>query len=232
MRRCILRGMALVTFAGLLTALALIGPAPAQDKDEPAPFKPDPVADEVQKIALANDLAAYARKTKSPELLVAAARIMRQCRATPGSEKSTTTGSDQEEKAEPVSFLDETKKLLDEAAAMAPKDATITALIDRINKEPRSRGSVGGPRSYTHRPGGGKSRTWNLNFIGGQPATVSVNGNGVNSITLTVTGPAGHYLTWTGPNPTLSWVPRKTHGYTVTVTNNGPGPVQYTMFHN
>lgn len=223
----------LVVVAGCLLAAPTSGPVGAADDQAAAPVKADPISDDVRNIAMAYDLAAYGRTARSPESLVTAARILRQIRALAGTESSSVegAGNDTEEKQEPISLLAESDRLLDEARKMAPDDAVIAQLADRVAKE-KTRGSLRGPRSYTHQPGSGVKRTWNLRFVGGQPASVAVRGNGRNLLTLTVTGPGGHYLTWTGPNPSLSWLPRTTHGYTITVTNNGPGKAGYTLFHN
>lgn len=234
MKRIWVTGMALTILAAWLVGLGTVSRAPADDKKEDAvQVKADPVSDDVRHIALAYDLAEYGRKAKSPEMLVSAARILRKIRTTPGTEKPTIEGGkdEKEEKAEAVSLLEESNHLLAEARKLAPDDALIGDLIERITKE-KTRGSIGGPRSHYHKPGAGTTMTWNVSFAGGQPASVAVQGNGRNALTLTVRGPGGHFLTWTGPNPSLSWVPRQTKPYTITVTNDGPGACAYRMYHN
>ena len=60
---------------------------------------------------------------------------------------------------------------------MAPEDAALTELIERAGKE-KTRGSLGGPRSFTRALGPGFTLFWGVNFVGGRPASVSVTGNG------------------------------------------------------
>jgi hypothetical protein len=224
-----------LTAVGLCgTVLLGRGPVPkagADDKKTEA-VKHDPAADDVRHIAMAYELAEYGRETKSPEMLIAAARILRKIHATPGKEKSTVErGKEEAGDNEPVSLVKESDKLLAEARNLAPDDSVITQLVERTSKE-KSRGAIGGPRSYFHRPGAGTTISTIVRFWGAQPASVAVTGNGRNSLTLTVTGPGGFYLTWTGPHPSLNWVPNAPQTYTITVTNNGPGAVGYTLYTN
>lgn len=224
-------------FWTVLTAVALGGwlslsPAAADDKKSEPVAKADPVADAVRQIAMAYELAEYGRQTRSPEILVAAARILRHIHTTPGKEPSKVEqGKEEPGDAEAVSMVKESEKLLAEAKNLAPDDSTIAQLIDRTMRE-KSRGAVGGPRSYRHRPGAGAVISMSVRFRGGQPASVSVTGNGRNTLTLRVTGPEGLNLVWTGPHPSLNWVPDVAHTYTISVRNDGPGPVGYTLFHN
>lgn len=226
--------MVLTILAGLLGGLGTPSAAPADEKkDDSVQVKPDPVSDDVRHIALAYDLADYGRSIKSPEMLISAARILRKIRTTPGKEKPTIEdGKDEKDDSdEPVSLVAESDKLLAEARKLAPDDAIIGELAERAAKE-KTRGSVGGPRSHYHKPGAGVKLTWNVTFKAGQPASVAVQGNGKNTLTLTVTGPGGHYLYWSGPNPSVSWVPKVTKTYTISVTNDGPGACAYRMYHN
>ncbi len=231
--------------AGLLLALTglLAGqagrPAVAGDNKPggDGAMKKDPVADEVRRIALAYDLAAYARREQeNPNAranalaLITAAGILRSVRTTEGKEKATVEkGTD--EGGTPVSLKAESERLLKEAREMAKDSPDLLALVDETGKV-KTRGALGGPRSYYHRPGVGTVINRVVRFRPGAPASVSVAGNGRNSLTLTVTGPAGHYSTWTGRNPSLSWVPRNQGPFTIAVRNNGPGAVGYTLYHN
>ena len=221
--------------AGLVTLLALSGlPAPAQDKSAKAApameAKESPEGEAVKNIALAYDLAALGRKSDSPEMLLAAAKILGMYKSNPGKDKPKVSGG-VDEPTEPLSLSEEAQKLLTEAKEKAKGDKAIIALADAI-ADGLSRGSYGGPRSYTHQPRSGATLTWNVNFIPGQMARVSVIGNGRNSITLTATFPGGRVETFTGPNPSLVLVPGVAGSTQITVTNNGPGVCRFTVQHN
>jgi hypothetical protein len=218
---------------GLVVLAGLLVGAQARAAEEPSKEKLEADAAAIQHITSAYDLAAYGRKEKAPELLVSAAFVLRTVHVEKGDEKpKVEKGEESDGKpAEAVSLKAVSDKLLAEAREMAAGDKLVLDLADRVTKE-KTRESVGGPRSYYHQPGAGSTLTWNVTFYGGRPASVGVTGNGRNSITLTVQGPGGHYATWTGHNPQLSWVPNATKTFTVSVTNNGPGSCAYTFYHN
>ncbi len=233
--------MTRVWLAGLaLAGLVSLGyrPAPAEETKEKAAKEgvdkdAAKVGEAVRNIALASDLATLGREQKSPEMLIAAAKILRKIQARPGTEKPKIEKGE-DTATEPISLVAESDSLLEEARKLAKEtdNQLCVELADKVAKEPKSRGSLGGPRSYTHQPGAGTVITWNVTFRGGQPANVSVRGNGRNVLTLTVTGPGGHFYTWTGPNPAVNWVPNVQKTYTITVRNDGPGACRYTLFHN
>ena len=161
--------------AGLVTLLALSGlPAPAQDKSAKAApamdAKESPEGEAVKNIALAYDLAALGRKSDSPEMLLAAAKVLGMYKSNPGKDKPKVSGG-VDEPTEPLSLSEEAHKLLTEAKEKAKGDKAIIALADAI-ADGLSRGSYGGPRSYTHQPRSGATLTWNVNFIPGQMASL------------------------------------------------------------
>lgn len=188
-------------------------------------------AEVVREIGMAVQLADYGRKEKSPQMLIAAARILRHIHTTPGSDEPKAEKGEVA-KQKPASLADLSEKLLDEARKMAGDDKTILEMADRVAKEEKTRGALGGPRSYTHAPGDGSVLTWNVRFRPGVPASVSVVGNGRNMLTTTVQGPGGYYFTWTGHNASTSWIPAVPGPTSITVVNDGPGPCYYTMYHN
>jgi hypothetical protein len=219
--------------AGLLLALAaiLVTLPGSRAADSPAKSKEEKSAEAVNSIAAAYRMADAARESKSPEMLIGAAKLLRSISAKPGDVETTTEKGEKVKggEAEPLQKI--AAAWLKEAGAMAPKDELIQKLVSRL-LDTEEQGSLGGPRSYFHRPGVGQTINWNVTFAGGQPASVSVTGNGRNRLTLTVTGPQGHYYTWTGGNPSVNWVPDRTKTYTITVRNDGPGEAAYTLYHN
>jgi hypothetical protein len=220
----------------LLAGLSCLTVGPvvlADEKEKPAKVESDPAADACRHIASALDLAELGRKEKSPVLLIAAARTLRLYPATPGKEKVEVKEGKDELKAgeEAPTMTRMSDELLDEAMKLAPDDKTIAELAQRV-RENKTRESLGGPRTYYHRPGAGTTIVHTANFIGGRVGSVTVSGNGVNTLTLRVDGPAGGHWEWTGRNPHLDFVPGNTGVCRIAVTNNGPGPVAYTLWHN
>jgi hypothetical protein len=226
--------------AVLLTALSYLVLSlgvSAQDKVEPtrkdAAVQADPAGDAVRHIAAALDLAELGRKEKAPELLIAAARALRMIPATAGKDKAEVKEGKDELKSgeEAPSMVTMSDELLAEAMKLAGDDKAIAELAQRV-KETKTRESLGGPRSYYHRPGAGSTIVHTATFLAGRRGSVTVSGNGVNSLTLRVDGPGRGHWEWTGLNPHLDFYPGLTGVCTISVTNNGPGPVAYTLWHN
>lgn len=197
--------------------------------------KSDPAADDVRHVAMAYDLAAYGRDVKSPEMLIAAARILKGIKPAPTSEKVTVTEGDKPGKFEemkPIDLGDEATKLLNEAKELAKNDTVVNELIDRLQKE-KGRGSLGGPKSWTNTIRVGGTHSFNVNMAQGQLATVSVTGNGVSVLTLSATNERGVTVaSSTGRNPSISWVPVETRPFTITIHDDAGGPTGYTVYHN
>jgi hypothetical protein len=221
-----------ILLAGL-TCLTLGLGASAEEKDKKDAPASDPAAEAVKHIASALDLAELGRKEKEPELLIAAARTLRMIATTPGKEKVEVKGGKDElkddDKAPSMTRMSD--DLLAEAQRMAPDDKVIADLVQRV-KEAKTRESIGGPRTYYHRPGAGTTIVHTATFIGGRVARVTVSGNGVNTLTLHVDREGGGHWTWISRNPHLEFVPGGTGVFTISVTNDGPGPVAYTLWHN
>ncbi len=214
--------------------LSVAPPAAAEEKKELTGEDKTAAAaaETVREIGMAMQLADYGRKEKSPQMLIAAARVLRKIHSTPGSDEPKAEKGEAA-RQKPASLTDLSDKLLDEARKMAGDDKTVLEMADRVAKEEKTRGALGGPRSYTHAPGDGTVLSWNVRFRPGIPASVSVVGNGRNTLTTTVQGPDGYYFTWTGHNASTSWIPRPAPGLTtITVVNDGPGACYYTMYHN
>jgi hypothetical protein len=227
--------------AGLFTVLSLGGSSSAQEGDKPS-APPSVVHDDTRQIAVALDLIELGRATKAPELLISAARILHRIEPQKGDLTPEASNGTDQGGGEPPSFKTMAKDLFAEAVKLAPKKEAkaIAALVKQAEAndlvipppEKRNRESFGGPRSYFHQPGAGVVMTWRMKFIGGRPASVTVQGNGRNMLTLRVSGNDGVNLSWTSRNPALNWVPNRNAGYTVTVTNDGPGGAAYTLYHN
>jgi hypothetical protein len=205
--------------------------AAGEDKKAEPEAKPNEAGKNVLLIGTAFNLVEYGRKEKAPEMLIAAARILRGIpQGKEGEEKVTAEGGDAARKTSP-DLVEVSDKLLAEARKMAGDDKTVLELADRVAKE-KGRGAFGGPRQYTHQPGGGVNVTWNVHFIPGQLASVSVAGDGVNLLRTTVRGPGGYSYSWTGYNASTSWVVGRDGNTTINVVNLGGSPAYYTVYHN
>src|SRR5262249_28053687 len=151
---------------GLIVGLGATTAAPADEKGGKPDSAAAKAAEDVRNIALASQLAEYGRQHKSPESLIAAARILRAIRTTPGTDKATVSeGKEEGDGKEAPSLLDQSDEMLKEAKHMAPDDSVIGQLIDRASRG--KRGSVGGARSYFHRPGAGTVISHNVRFVAG-----------------------------------------------------------------
>jgi hypothetical protein len=231
----------LLPAALLLAALAGLsagaGTVPAPAADETKADARAGHADDVRYIAMAYELAEYGRAKKAPEALIAAARVLRGIRTTPGEEKVKVDGAKDEkdqtaEPGEAVSLVAESDKLLEEAKKMAPKDKAIKELANQMANESR-RPAVGGPRSYSYGIRQNVTHYWNISFFGGMPASVTVQGNGNNYFTVESSNERGTIVAQSsGRHPHITWVPAATRTFTIRVRNNGPGPAHYTMYTN
>jgi hypothetical protein len=239
MTKRIWAGIASLTVLGFLLAVASPPGVGAEDpKDESKEQKEAKdkaarrQADAVKDIGMAIQLAQYGRQEKAPEMLIAAARILRKTTpAVQGKDEPEAKGGSAE-KRELTSLSKAAEELLDEARKMAADDKVILELADRVAKEDVTRGAIGGPRAYTHNPGDGVNLTWTVRFRPGVPASVTVRGDGVNTLRTIVRGPAGYVYDWTGWNAGTTWVPAVWGPTTITVINQGPGAAFYTLYHN
>jgi hypothetical protein len=228
-------GTSLLALAGLVAGVGAPASADEPKKPEKQDVKPNPAGADVANISLAYQLAEYGRKSKNPEMLVSAARILRQIKTTPGKGDPKVEGdAREEEKApEPVSLSTQSTNLLDEAKKMAPDDAIVAELVERVNKDKVTRDALNGPRSFSRflRPGG--VHGFGVNFIGHIPADVSVTGNGIAIFTVSAINNEGVLVASdTGPYPHIRWAPAFTRHFTIRVRNDGGGPSGYTMYHN
>src|SRR5262249_15687578 len=178
---------------------------------------------------MAYELADYGRAKKAPEALIAAARVLRGIRTTPGEEKAKVDGAKDEkdqavEAGEPVSLVAESDKLLEEAKKMVPKDKAIQSLANQLANETR-RPAVGGPRAASAGVPPNGTHYWTISFIGGMPASVTVQGNGHSFFTVEASNERGTIVAQSsGRHPHITWVPGATRTFTIRVRNNGPVP--------
>lgn len=229
-----LSGLPLIVLSMLLAGAS----RPARgDEAKKEPPTTSPAAQDVANVAMAYRLAEYGRKHKTPEMLVAAASILRHIKGTPGDAKPKIEApkgeeAPQDEAVEATSLMEESKKLLAEAKKMARDDAVLTELIERVGKE-KTRGSLGGPRTFARRLRPGFVHSWAVNFVGQQVASASVTGNGVAVFTLEAVNDTGRVVAVaTGRYPSISWVPVATRHFSIRVRNDGGGVSAYTLYHN
>jgi hypothetical protein len=224
--------------AAALALLGGLGLGAAPDDKKPTPKGGAPSATgaaAVLEIDTAYDLADLGRAEKKPALLIVAARMMAKHKLVPGDGKATTEGGKEVASSADLSMREQAERLLAEAKSMDPSNEAVAALVAAATKELEAggRGAIGGPKYYSHSPGVGQTINLAVPFVPGQPATISVRGNGRNSLTLKVQHPGrGGWLEQTGRNPSVTWVPVVAAPQVITITNNGPGSVSYTLFTN
>jgi hypothetical protein len=212
-------------------------PAADEAKKANEPAKVDEAGEDVINIGLAFSLAEYGRKNKSPDSLVAAARILRKIRTTPLTDKPTDEAPkgekpDKVEAGSEVSLVAESDKMLAEARKMAPDDKLIADLADRAAKE-KTRAALGGPRSYSGAIRAGHTQTHNVSFRVGELASVTVSGNGVTFFRVKAINDAGVVVSEnSGRYVNLRWVPERTRAFRIVITSEGPGPSNYQFYTN
>jgi hypothetical protein len=230
-------------FCGLTALVVNLAIPPAAPADDPMPDTPEAkkaasAGEGVRAVIVANELVALGRKTKNAEDLVTAARLLRGVMSTPSKDKPKIEypeglkPSDEDTKdVAPASLIAESDKLLAEAAEMAKDDEFIQKMIERVKKMERA--ALGGPRSYTQGIRRGVTHTYHVNMAAGTFSRVAVSSPSGNTLTLRVVGDGGVRAgESTGPAPSIVWTPTKTHGWTIYVTNDGPGFCNYTLYHN
>ena len=229
-KRFLIAVVSVVLLGGVVAVL------PAADPPKDAP-KSTPAGDDCRNIALAYELAEYGDINKSPETLIAAARILRNIKPVPGADKVTLEAPQGEkpekfEEGKPTDLMAESDRLLNKAKEMAKNDTLINELIDRLQKE-KGRGSLGGPRQWSGALRTGYVAAFDVNMVVGQVANISVTGNGVAVFTLSATNEKGVVVaSSTGHNPAISWVPVETRPFTVRIHNDAGGLSSYTVYHN
>lgn len=207
----------------------------------------------VEQIGRALKIAEEGRSSKSPELLVAAASLLR--KAPPVSQGKDATFEREDESGKPVKepeklematpaelsdkFLDEAKALaseLEKAKKLTAEQAkAVVELADLVAKQPLERGAFGGPKYYrdviTPR---GYSRV-SVPFVKGWPGAITV--RSVAPVRVTVKYGTTTVASFQGTVVQITWMaggPGKamTQNFSISIQNLAPGTNAYQLITN
>ncbi|MCE9530503.1 MAG: hypothetical protein K8T89_05140 [Planctomycetes bacterium] len=132
-----------IFIAGLF---ALSTASVARSDDSIRPSKPDPSAKAAAELRAAYTMARLGRESKSPELLLAAARVIGTTNTMKLDVKEAKTNSKEQED----DVLAEVTGLIKEAKGLAGDNAAVKTLADLIEKDVKEfkRGAEGGPKKH------------------------------------------------------------------------------------
>lgn len=186
--------------------------------------KANDAADKVQKVALAHSLIRYARKSKAPEGLITAARILAEVGGEKLEAKPTSVADPKAPKAgkkdKPVAD-NSPKALLAEAKKLSGDDPAIVKLANSVEL---SRGAVGGPKRAAHSVNALGTDSFSVTFRGGEVARVAISGDGDTRLDLFIYDEFGNLVdsrVGPGDDAMASWVPKWTGKFTIKVVNRG-----------
>lgn len=231
----------------LTSALMLGNPGFGEDKEVDSP-EADKVAEIVESLGLAAQLAAYGRGElndatglrdfTSAEALVAAGGLtLRAYKETAGQVKKPTAEILEDGKAvvddeEKSTLEDDAEELFEEARSLATDKTAIEMKIKQA-KLITSRGAVGGPQVINRTVKTGKTHNLKIGFEPNSRATVSMRGTGKTQ--FEVVGEKGKVL-WhsMGTFGVYQWHTGKkgVRDITIRVINKGGPPVAYTVITN
>ncbi|MCS6969340.1 MAG: hypothetical protein RMJ44_12360 [Cytophagales bacterium] len=188
-------------------------------------------------LAMAQSLAVYGKRNNSVEALVLAAKILRQlpsCSKLEISKKSEGEGKATEKGSSAMIVLDEAT-LLAEAQRIAGKDKILNGLIASVEKTPKFRGAVGGPRIAYERVLAFDTDSYLIPFVGGRRAYVAVNGDGDTDLDLYVYDENGNLIDKDDDyldRCVVEWYPKWTGVFIIKVKNRGSVYNNYSIMTN
>ncbi len=194
-------------------------------------------------ISAARQMAEYGREHKSPEALIAAAKVLGTSEFAQG-KVAPESKVGKAEKVTGTEGLDEANKLLDEATKLAKTDH-LKGVIAQVRDDLKEvkRGAIGGPRTFngffTGTPND-RMDTYYIRVYGGESTYVSVGGynasQGGLDLDLSVVNSNGQVVasdSSVGPNGNVSFYAPYDGNYTIRVTNFNPNiACRYTLSHN
>jgi len=181
-------------------------------------------ADKVHKLALAMSLVQYGRKSKAPEALITAARILAEVGGDKLDAKPTTTADAKApaggKKTKPEAD-NSPKALLAEAKRLSGDDPAIVKLANSVEL---SRGAAGGPKRAVNTLDAFSTDSYTVTFRGGEVARVAISGDGDTRLDLYIYDEFGNLIesrVGPGDDAMASWVPKWTGPFTIKVVNRG-----------
>lgn len=212
--------------------------------DDPAPVE-TPESRAIARLSSAYDLAELGRDTKSPEALIAAARILRETKPPEFDDetKPQIVGPGGVERpAPPKSLLDDAEALLAEARALAkslvednkmtPADAgAVETLAKRVDSIPSFRGAQGGPHTFWGQLKPGQTAIYQLRFEKRDFVRVAAQGTTHMQLEVKHSPKADGHVAW-GKQPRVEFLGGKDNEYRIRLTNKGPVLTQFRLFTN
>lgn len=193
-----------------------------------------PASEQMVRLRLASDLAAYGYQTYSASALVEAARILNEIptrELTPESfEKGEGTADDKAQKAE---FTVE--QLLKDAREYADGDAALLAMADKVTVSSATRGSASGAISQSDCVNANSTDVYTIRFVGQQTAEVLVIGDGDTDLDLYIYDSNGNLIEKDDDYTDscyCSWTPKWTGPFKVKIMNRGGVCNYYTLYTN
>lgn len=177
----------------------------------------------VRNLALAGELAKYGAENENPVALYLAAQIMKDNQGAEKAQTKTTTGEGAEAAAG-EGELASPAALLEQAGALAKKDARLLAMIDAETKREGSRSRVGGAARHIDRVQPNHTDVYEITFRGDEEAAVYVEGDGDNDLDLYVYDENGNLVgrdVDRGDVCLVTWTPAWTGKFTVKIKNLG-----------
>ncbi len=171
----------------------------AQDKsgENVQPTEPTAEVSAVGKVALAQDLFAYAQEGKNAVAALAAAQIMQGVDAKDVEREKTTSDNEDmagvTEEADGADAPMDAEAMLTAALEYAGGDPAVTGLIEDAQAE-GSRGRIGGASRTLSRLPAGKIDLFKVPFYGGRFAELAVVGDGDANLDLLVTDENGNTI--------------------------------------
>jgi hypothetical protein len=190
----------------------------------------------IRRLGAAFELAQYGREKKSPELLIAAARVIGTTGTTKGDSKKAEVG-----KAGTYDSAKEANELLDQALKMGATGKSADAIKTLVAKakseiEEIGRGPVGGPRSYSgvfFSPND-PDDTIQVFLRGGETTNAFLQSHTGTDLDLVVTNRSGQTVAQdhgTSPSASVNFYVPVEGDYTFRVINFNPNAQsRYTLF--
>jgi hypothetical protein len=181
---------------------------------------PSPV---MQSLVLAGQLAKYGYENNSASALIQAAELYLSVGLTEFKPESFEQGNGEETtKDEYVSH--DPKQILADARTLADGDATLLAMIEKVEKIAPSRGAVGGPKSGAYKVAAKSADTFTVKFWANERACVAVIGDGDTDLDLYVYDENGNLIDKDvdySDDCIVNFFPRWTGKFTIRVVNRG-----------